>query len=327
MHGDFPAFETLYPEGPGRDFLVQSALVEAEGYCRWTRIREVVEFARKLGYNRLGLAHDPDMAPLARKVARFLEDSGFEPVLSPDSVAHDPLALARKFRDTATELNILSGMCVGHEALFIRESRAPVVGLVARDVRLRHNPGAGIYTCRSYLKRELFGHWNPLERPPFQGWETRHLLEAAANAGGAAEEIGPRSRLAETMDLAHNLGVTHLGVSFCIGLRREAEILSKLLKTNGFTVSSVCCKTGATPKEEAGIEDTQKVRPGTREMICNPAAQAELLNREGVQMAVVLGQCVGHDAVTFKALDAPAICLVAKDRVLAHNTTAAPELT
>jgi len=58
-------------------------------------------------------------------------------------------------------------------------------------------------------------------------------------------------------------------------------------------------------------------------MICNPLDQAELLNREGIQFAFVLGQCVGHDAAIFGHLKAPAICLVAKDRVLAHNPVAA----
>jgi uncharacterized metal-binding protein len=128
--------------------------------------------------------------------------------------------------------------------------------------------------------------------------------------------------LAEALDLVHNLGVTRLGISFCVGFRNEAEILNRLLKTNGFQVSSACCKTGSTPKEDAGIGDEQKVRPGTREMICNPLAQAELLNRDEVQFAFVLGQCVGHDAATLRALDSPAICLVVKDRVLAHNTIA-----
>jgi uncharacterized metal-binding protein len=133
---------------------------------------------------------------------------------------------------------------------------------------------------------------------------------------------GARSRLAEAMDVAHRLGAGHIGVSFCVGFKEEAKVLSKLLETNGFQVSSACCKTGSTPKEDVGITDDQKVRPGTKEMICNPLAQAELLNREGVEFVMVLGQCVGHDAATFRHLNAPAICMVAKDRVLAHNTLA-----
>jgi uncharacterized metal-binding protein len=58
-------------------------------------------------------------------------------------------------------------------------------------------------------------------------------------------------------------------------------------------------------------------------MMCNSLAQAELLNLEGVQLALLLGQCVGHDSATMQHLEAPAICVVAKDRVLGHNTAAA----
>jgi uncharacterized metal-binding protein len=139
----------------------------------------------------------------------------------------------------------------------------------------------------------------------------------------APDGTPPVSRLAEAMSFAHRLGATHIGLSFCVGFREEAKTLAGILETNGFKVSSACCKTGSVPKEEAGIEDREKVRPGRPEMICNPAAQAELLNRENIEFALVLGQCVGHDAATFGRLEAPAACLVAKDRVLAHNTVAA----
>ena len=131
------------------------------------------------------------------------------------------------------------------------------------------------------------------------------------------------SRLAEAMEVAHRLGASHLGFTFCVGFKEEASILARILEINGFQVSSACCKTGATPKEDLGIRDEEKVRPGRPEMICNPVAQAELLNRDGVEFAFVLGQCVGHDAATFRHLQAPAVCLVAKDRVLAHNPVAA----
>jgi len=57
-------------------------------------------------------------------------------------------------------------------------------------------------------------------------------------------------------------------------------------------------------------------------MICNPVAQAELLNRQGVQLVLLLGQCVGHDSATMAHVEAPAVCIAAKDRVLAHNTVA-----
>ncbi len=320
MKGDFPAFQELYPEGDSRDLLTRAALVEARGYCRWTRLREVAEFARLMGSKKIGLPHCPDMAPEARRVASFLWEADLEPVLPPPSSFCDPVGQERAFSIEGTNLNVLTGMCVVHEAMFLQATRTPAVGLIARDARLRHNPAAGLYTSRSYLKDELFGHWPPGQRRPFSG-STRETLEQAATEL-SGPQAPPVSRIAEAMSLAHALGARNIGISFCVGFREEAKTLAWILRTNGFQVSSICCKTGSVPKEEAGIRDDQKVRPGRAEMICNPVAQAKLLNREEVQFALVLGQCVGHDAATLMHLDVPAACIVTKDRVLAHNTLA-----
>ena len=51
--------------------------------------------------------------------------------------------------------------------------------------------------------------------------------------------------------------------------------------------------------------------------------QARLLNREKSDFNVVVGLCVGHDSLFFKYSEAPVTVLVAKDRVLAHNTVGA----
>ena len=321
MRGEFPDFEELYSQGESLSLLRQSAVVEGQGYCRWTRLEEVGEFSKLMGYQRLGLAHCPDMAVEAEKVAHALGNVGLDPVQPPSSATCDPLGQAEFFAEQDTDLNLLAGMCVGHEAVFLKATEAPAVGLIARDMRLRHNPVAALYTSRSYLEKELFGHWPRKNRPEYRGWGLETLDRLARESMDRVQN--PRSRLAETMDLAHGLGVRHIGVSFCVGFREEAKILTRVLKTNGFTVSSVCCKTGSVPKEEAGIEDAQKVRPGSQEKTCNPLAQAELLNRDGIQLALILGQCVGHDAATLQHLEAPAVCLVTKDRVLAHNTVAA----
>ena len=58
-------------------------------------------------------------------------------------------------------------------------------------------------------------------------------------------------------------------------------------------------------------------------MICNPVAQAELLDREGADIIVLLGQCVGHDTATIARAKALTVYLVVKDRVLAHNPAGA----
>ena len=127
------------------------------------------------------------------------------------------------------------------------------------------------------------------------------------------------TRVEETMEFARRIGVKKLGVAFCVGLRDEARLLSRVLAANGFEVESVACKTGSIPKEELGIADHQKVRPGDFEAICNPIAQARVLNAAGTGLNVVFGLCVGHDSLFIKHSEAPVTCLVAKDRVLAHN--------
>ena len=86
------------------------------------------------------------------------------------------------------------------------------------------------------------------------------------------------------------------------------------------------CKLGEVPKEEIGLEDAHKIRPGSYESMCNPVTQAELLNRAGCAFNVVLGLCVGHDSLFFRASDAPVTVLVTKDRVLAHNPIGALNL-
>ena len=82
-------------------------------------------------------------------------------------------------------------------------------------------------------------------------------------------------------------------------------------------------KSGNIPKEEIGLADREKVKPGGFEPMCNPVAQAELLNSHGSEFNIVLGLCLGHDSLFFKYSKALSTVLIAKDRVLGHNPIAA----
>ena len=64
-------------------------------------------------------------------------------------------------------------------------------------------------------------------------------------------------------------------------------------------------------------------RPGSYEVMCNPIAQAELLNQEGTQFNICLGLCVGHDSLFYKYSKALVTTLVVKDRATGHNPAAA----
>ena len=130
-------------------------------------------------------------------------------------------------------------------------------------------------------------------------------------------------RLREVAEFAKRMGYTRLGIGFCDGLHREAAIVDRILRDQGFEVVSVVCKTGSIPKEKAGIPDDLHVHLGQFEPMCNPIAQAQLLNRANTQFNICLGLCVGHDSLFYKYCDAPVTTLVAKDRVTGNNPAAA----
>jgi uncharacterized metal-binding protein len=154
--------------------------------------------------------------------------------------------------------------------------------------------------------------------------ETRELQEMA-RAAAIVEATGYMkwTRIEDTIEFARMMGFKRLGIACCVGLRREGAVLESILKENGFEVASVVCKTGAVPKEKLGLMDNQKVRPGQFEAMCNPVAQAMLLDSAGSQLNILVGLCVGHDALFTKTSKAPVTTLVAKDRVLGHNPIAA----
>ncbi|MCI1959651.1 MAG: DUF1847 domain-containing protein [Clostridia bacterium] len=134
-----------------------------------------------------------------------------------------------------------------------------------------------------------------------------------------AEGYCRKTRLEEIMDFAHKCGYKKLGLAFCTGLGKEANILCKILINNGFEVNSIACKNGSIPKEFIGIKEEQKVHPGKYEPMCNPIGQAVFLNKAETQLNIILGLCVGHDSLFIKYSDAPITVFAVKDRVLAHN--------
>ena len=132
-----------------------------------------------------------------------------------------------------------------------------------------------------------------------------------------------KPRIIETIEFAQRMSFQRLGFVFCIGLRKEAIVVEKLFTSEGFEVVSAVCKLGRTPKESIGVRDDQKIRVGSFESMCNPIAQAFVLNDEKTEFNIVMGLCVGHDSLFLKHSNAPCTVLAAKDRLLGHNPLAA----
>lgn len=145
---------------------------------------------------------------------------------------------------------------------------------------------------------------------------------AVAAALTEAEGYCRDTRIEEIMAYARRIGATHLGVACCIGTQREGRLAQDIFAANGFRVSSVICKVGSIPKENVGISDAEKIRPGQFEALCNPIAQAKLLAKVRTQLNVLAGLCVGHDSLFFRHSTAPVTVLIVKDRVTGHNPAA-----
>lgn len=127
-------------------------------------------------------------------------------------------------------------------------------------------------------------------------------------------------RLEELILFSQKCHYEKLGLAFCAGLRQEARAVTEILENKGFQVVSVCCKVGRAPKESIGIKEQEKIAgPEMQEMMCNPILQAELLNAEEVDLAIMLGLCIGHDTLFLKYCSVPCTVLAVKDRVLGHN--------
>ena len=161
-------------------------------------------------------------------------------------------------------------------------------------------------------------------RAGYESGETRTVSREAAVV--EAEGYCRWTRVEEIVQFAKRMGFRKLGIANCISFVDHAHVLTGILESHGFEVVSVACKTGSIPKEELGLAENEKVRPGQFEALCNPVAQAELLNAHGCEFNVVMGLCVGHDSLFFRHAKALTTVLVAKDRVLGHNPVVALHL-
>jgi len=132
-----------------------------------------------------------------------------------------------------------------------------------------------------------------------------------------------KPRVVETMEFAKKMGYKRLGVAYCGGVTHEAGMLVEILEKHDFEVISVSCKVGGIPKERIGLKDEEKINIGKHESMCNPIAQALILNDAKTDFNIMLCLCVGHDSMFLKYIEAPATVLAAKDRVTAHNPMAA----
>lgn len=137
-----------------------------------TRIEETMEFARRLGYKKIGLAFCNALSNEAKIVDKIFKYNGFEVesiMCKVGSVSREivdleksnmpmcnPIAQAKFLNEAKTELNVVIGLCIGHDSLFFKYSEAPVTVLAVKDRILAHNPLGAVYLSESAYKKKMF---------------------------------------------------------------------------------------------------------------------------------------------------------------------------
>lgn len=149
-----------------------SGQFQAEHGNNLTRLDEVIMFAKRMGFKKIGIGFCVGMADEVEVLEKILSKH-FEvysacckiggpkkenydvPKVKEDKVEVicNPILQAKVLNDKQTELNLDLGLCVGHDILFRKYCEAPVTTFAVKDRVLGHNPLAAVYS--SYLRKKF----------------------------------------------------------------------------------------------------------------------------------------------------------------------------
>ncbi len=161
----------LYEESLAKLHKAGSA-IEARYYCEKTRLGEIILFAKELGCQKIGLAFCIGLSEEAKIIDEILskhfevvsvcckvcgidkKEFNLQQISSENTeVMCNPAGQAQLLNEAETQLNVICGLCVGHDAIFSKVSKAPVTTLIAKDRVLAHNPAAAIYS--QYIRKRF----------------------------------------------------------------------------------------------------------------------------------------------------------------------------
>ena len=168
------------------EFARQASIQEGEGYADRElgyakarplkpRIVEIIEFAGKMKYKKIGLVFCIGLWREAKVVENLLAANGFKVVSGLCKVGRvpkemlgvrddqkikigcfepmcNPIAQAFLFNEEKTEFNVIMGLCVGHDSLFLKYAQVPCTVFAVKDRLLGHNPLAAVYNIDSYYR-------------------------------------------------------------------------------------------------------------------------------------------------------------------------------
>jgi uncharacterized metal-binding protein len=134
------------------------------------RIKELIEFGKLIHARTIGIAFCAGLRDEAARITKTLEKAGFTVAsilckcggtdktklgvakeykigrASGFEAACNPVLQAQILNDARTDINVIVGLCIGHDMLFTMNSKAPVTTLIVKDRLLGHNPVIALYS-------------------------------------------------------------------------------------------------------------------------------------------------------------------------------------
>ena len=172
FHDTLEETKLEYSKPEAINLYMAASKVLTRGYGKWPRIQEAIEFARELGIGKVGLASCIALRRELADIAELFTGAGFEVVCAACQVGRvhpedrgvpdlkgsrgttcNPIAQAEILNHEETQLNYVLGLCLGHDILFHRYSKAPASTLIVKDRVTGNNPAAVLsgFHQRQYL--------------------------------------------------------------------------------------------------------------------------------------------------------------------------------
>ena len=170
----FEIADQIFKEYKGDNLKLARAasLIEGRYYMKKTRLEELILFCQEMEYKKLGIAFCIGLSQEAEVLAEYLriefqvvsvcckvcgiEKSSLhlqkiEPGV-PETMCN-PIGQAALLNKAETDLNIICGLCIGHDIQFANYSKAPVTTFIVKDRMLAHNTAASLYN--PYLRKRI----------------------------------------------------------------------------------------------------------------------------------------------------------------------------
>jgi uncharacterized metal-binding protein len=143
--------KTLYSEDDKR----LMKLADSSRLPGKNRVEEIRNYAKQAGMKRIGIANCVAVQKEANQLKESLSadfevyavDCKYNKVqssefLGPDAkgISCNPAGQANYLEENKTEMNIVMGLCVGHDMVFSAKSKVPTTTLIVKDREHRHNP-------------------------------------------------------------------------------------------------------------------------------------------------------------------------------------------